>query len=161
MILLVFCSSCAGNPHWWKPHGRTFSKHAPKDGSDGFRLGWMHGCESGFATQFGGAIYMSLYEWKKDPDLVTKNPDINKLRVKYQDWNVNWNNVDEVNKNLSDYKKIFWRAHIFCRHTVLGTMQMAEMEPPLPNEPRYDPGKHSLGNIYNMRGRGNMRGGLW
>lgn len=41
-------------------------KNIPKDGTPGYKLGWIHGCESGLGTQFGGAIYQSFYTWKRD-----------------------------------------------------------------------------------------------
>ena len=59
-------------------------RHAPKEGSPGFRLGWMHGCESGLGTQFGGAIYQSFYSWKRDVDIASSNPDYKKIKNRYK-----------------------------------------------------------------------------
>ena len=140
-------------------------KNIPKEGSPGFRLGWIHGCESGLGTQFGGAIYQSFYTWKRDPDIASSNPDYNKIRKRYKKElkDINWNNVAEIKKNLNDYNTVFWMGHYFCRQTILGTLQTADMAPPVADEERYDPMAHSLGNIFKMTGKGDTRigTGLW
>ena len=69
-IILLFLTLNSCSPYWYKPMGFIFN-HVPKEGSPGFRLGWMHGCESGLGTQFGGAIYQSFYSWKRDPDIAS------------------------------------------------------------------------------------------
>ena len=113
IISLSLLSSCG--PYWSKPYGKIF-KQAPKDGTPGYRAGWMDGCESGLATQFGSAIMMSFYEWKKDPDLSVARPDLNLIRKKYEDkWDIDWNNTEEIQVNIRHYKRIFWISHIFCR----------------------------------------------
>jgi hypothetical protein len=164
ILLILSISSCS--LYWYKPYGRLF-KQLPKGGSPGFELGWLHGCESGLGSQFGGAIYMTFYTWKKDPDIAKsiKTPeDLARIRERYKNEkiaNIDWNNPIEVNKNFSDYNTIFWGAHIFCRHAVLGELQMAGMDPSLPGSERYDPAKHSLGNIYKIDGKGDARLSYW
>ncbi len=155
-ILLIGCV-----PNWYKPYGYSLFKQMPKGGSPGFRLGWIHGCESGLGSQFGGSIYMSFYTWKKDPDIALTEPDYEKIRKRYKKElaDIDWNNPAEVKKNFNDYNTIFWGGHIFCRHSVLGILQTAEMAPPLPGEDRYDPAKHSLGNIWKITGKGDTRYG--
>ena len=139
--------------------------HMPKGGTPGFELGWRHGCESGLGSQFAGALYMNFYTWKRDADLVVSNPDYNKIRKKYRKElaKVNWNNIQEVKKSLSDYNSIFWGAHAFCRHSVLGMLNTAEMDPTLPGDERYNPSAHSIGNVWKMTGKGDTRigTGFW
>lgn len=161
---LLLVTSCG--PYWYKPNGKVF-KNAPTTGTPGFRLGWMHGCESGFSSQFGGAMYMSFYQWKKDPDIsspISSPESIARIREKYgkkELAKVNWNNPAEVQKNFSDYRYIFWGAHIYCRHSALGTLQAADMNPPLPSEERYNPAKADIGNVYRIDGKGDTRWGYW
>ena len=165
IIITLLTSSCG--PYWYKPYGKIF-KQAPKDGTPGYQMGWMHGCESGMATQFGSAIMMAFYKWKKDPDLSIARPDINLIKLKYEDrWEIDWNNPEEIQRNIRHYKKIFWVAHLFCRHAIIGTYQTAKsahgksFDPPLPGDQRYKPGAHSLGNVYSFHGRGDMSLSLW
>ena len=165
VFLIFFLASCS-TPNWYKPMGLRVFRKMPKEGTPGFKLGWIHGCESGLGTQFGGSIYQSFYSWHRDPDITSSDPDINKIRVRYKKElrAINWNNKNEITKNFSDYNSIFWGAHYFCRQVVLGTMQAADMEAPLPGEERYNPGKHSVGNIWKLNGRGDVRigsTGLW
>ncbi len=172
LILLILSLSSCGR-YWYKPYGRIF-KQAPKDGTPGLELGWLHGCESGFSTQFGAAIYMSFYSWKRDPDIIRANPtpeDIARIRERYANERIakiDWNNPIEVKKNFNDYNTIFWGAHIFCRHIVVGQLQMSGMEPTVPGGQsttipgsRYDPGAHSLGNILKIDGKGDSRLSYW
>jgi hypothetical protein len=164
ILLVILLSSCV--PNWYKPMGyRAFSR-MPKEGTPGFRLGWLHGCESGLGTQFGGGIYQSFYTWKRDPDITSSNPDITKIRTRYKEElrGINWDNLSDVQKNFSDYNTIFWGAHYFCRQFVLGTLQSATMNPTLPGDERYNPGSESIGNIWKLNGRGDTRigsTGLW
>jgi hypothetical protein len=164
IFLILFLSSCGR--YWYKPYGRLF-KNAPTDGSPGLELGWIHGCESGLGTQFGGAVYQTFYTWKKDPDIVKSSKtaeDVRRIRERYKDERIakiNWDDADEVRKNFSDYNSIFWSSHIFCRHAVLGQLQMSGMEPPLVDRERYDPSAHSLGNIYKIDGKGDSRYSYW
>lgn len=165
-ILSFFTVSSCG-PYWYKPQGRVF-KQAPKDGTPGFRQGWMQGCESGLATQFAGSFMMTFYKWTKDPLLSIANPDLNLVRKKYgKKWDINWDNPTEIKDNIRHYKKIFWISHFYCRHFALGTFQNAKdahgnsMDPPLAGEQRYKPGGHSLGNIYSFHGRGHSNLSLW
>ncbi len=162
ILLLLILSGCYKN--WYKPMGYIF-KNVPKNGSPGFTLGWIHGCESGLGTQFGGAIYQTFYSWHRDPDITSSNPDIAKIRKRYRKElrAVNWNDQRDIDKNFSDYNTIFWGAHAFCRHSVLGTLQTANMNPALPSEERYDPMAHSIGNIWKITGKGDTRigTGLW
>ena len=164
-MMCFLVSSCG--PYWYKPYGRIFT-HVPKDGNPGYRTGWMHGCESGLATQFGSAIMMSFYRWKKDPDLSIDKPDLNLIHQKYGDqWDINWNDPEEIKMNIKHYKKVFWLAHMFCRHAIVGTYQTAAdayggtMNPPLPGEQRFVPGKHNLGNVWSLYGRGNSQLTYW
>lgn len=137
----------------------------PKGGSPGFELGWTHGCESGLGTQFGGSIYQTFYTWKRDPDITSSNPDIEKIRRRYKKEleKINWNNIDEVKRNFADYNSVFWGVHLFCRHSVIGTLQAAQMEPPTPGEERYNMGAHSVGNVWKITGKGDTRigTGFW
>ena len=164
ILIILTLSSCSR--YWYKPYGKIFNK-MPKGGTPGFELGWTHGCESGLATQFGGAIYMSFYHWKKDVDILKTNKtpeDIERIRKRYKKEklaNIDWNNPAEVQKNFNDYATIFWGAHIFCRHGALGELQMADMEPPLSGFGRYNPGKHSLGNVYKIDSKGDARLSYW
>lgn len=167
--LLIVCSifflaSCV--PNWYKPQGYRAFRKMPKGGSPGFELGWIHGCQSGLGTQFGGAVYQSFYTWSRDPDISSATPDIPKIRERYKEElkKVNWNDPIEVKKNFSDYNSIFWGTHYFCRQMVLGTNQSADMSPPLPGETRWNPAAHGLGNIWKLNGRGDTRigsTGLW
>jgi hypothetical protein len=165
IIFLVFSlTSCVAN--WYKPLGYRTFRQMPKGGTPGFELGWIHGCQSGLGTQFGGSIYMSFYSWSKDPDIASSNPNINLIRKRYKKElkKVNWDDPEDIKKNFNDYNEIFWRAHIFCRHVVLGTLQQAGMTPPLVGEDRYDPGAHSVGNVWKLNGKGDTRigaGGNW
>ena len=84
LILPISLSSCFWVPNWYKPQGYFIFRQAPKEGSPGFKLGWIHGCESGMGTQFGGTMYMTFYTWKKDPDISSSSPDINKIRNRYK-----------------------------------------------------------------------------
>ncbi len=163
--ILVILSFTGCSKNYYKPMGYIFSK-MPKGGSPGFELGWTHGCESGLGSQFGGAIYESFYTWKRDPDITSANPNITKIRERYKVElrGINWNDPEDIKKNLSDYNTIFWGAHYFCRQSVLGTVQAAAMTPPLPGQTRYDPGAHSIGNIWKLNARGDTRigsTGLW
>ena len=166
LILLIILSLSSCGRYWYKPYGRLFNT-MPKGGTPGFELGWIHGCESGMATQFGGSIFMSFYSWKKDPDIIKakQSPeDITRIRKRYMNEklaNIDWDNPAEVHKNFSDYNNIFWATHIFCRHSVLGNLQMADMAPPLPGDQRYDPSAHSLGNIYKIDGKGKSTWSHW
>jgi hypothetical protein len=164
-IFLIFSlTNCV--PNWYKPMGYRVFRKMPKEGSPGFKLGWIHGCESGLGTQFGGSFFMSFYSWHRDPDIVAAFPDIPKIRARYKKElkGIDWNNKKEVKKNFDDYNAIFWGAHYFCRQTVLGSLQSASMNPTLPGEERYDPGAHSVGNVWKLNGRGDTRigsTGLW
>ena len=163
-IILLFFSLNSCSKYWYKPMGFIF-RHAPKEGSPGFRLGWMHGCESGLGTQFGGAIYQSFYSWKRDADIASSNPDYKKIKDRYKKElrDVNWNNLQDIKKNFSDYNTIFWGGHYFCRQSVLGTLKAADMNPALPDEERFNPMAHSIGNVFKMTSVGDTRigTGLW
>jgi hypothetical protein len=153
-------------PNWYKPLGWRVFKYMPKDGSPGMKLGWIHGCQSGLGTQFGGAFYQSFYSWSRDPDITSSKPDIAKIKLRYKKElkDINWNDKKEIEKNFADYNTIFWNSHYFCRQVVLGTLQAADMEAPLPGEERYGPGRHSIGNVWKLNGRGDTRigsSGLW
>ena len=109
---------------------------------------------------------MTFYTWSRDIDIASSNPNVTAIRERYKKElkNVNWSNPKEVKKNFSDYNTIFWGAHAFCRHSALGLLQSAEMDPPLPGEDRYDPGKHSLSNVWRIHSKGDTRisrGGGW
>jgi hypothetical protein len=159
LIILFFITSCSV-PNWWKPRGYLLFSMMPKGGTPGHDLGWIHGCQSGAGTQFGGEIYMSFYTWSRDTDMTVSNPDIAKIRNKYGNKelkNVNWNDPEDVKRNISDYNEVFWSAHFVCRQTILGSIQMGGINPPLPGETRYDPAAHHLGSIYKLNGKGDAR----
>ncbi len=161
ILILILISSCS--PYWYKPHGQVF-KLMPKGGTPGFNLGWRHGCESGLGTQFGGAFYMTFYTWSRDPEIAKANPtpeDIEIIRKRYKKElkDVNWNDPEDVTKNLRHYNMIFWPGHAFCRQSILGTLQNAAMNPPIPGDDRIDFGKGAIGNIYKIDGRGDARWG--
>lgn len=165
IFLVLFLSNCS-TPNWYKPYGYLLFRQMPKGGTPGFRLGWVHGCESGLGTQFAGAVYMSFYTWKRDPDIASIDPNIPKIRARYKKElrDVNWNNAAEVKKNFSDYNTIFWGAHAFCRHSALGVLHTADMEPPLPGDERYKMGAHSIGNVFKITKRDvrlGVNGGMW
>lgn len=164
IFTLIFLNSCVAN--WYKPMGYRVFKQMPKGGSPGFELGWIHGCQSGLGSQFGGSFYMSFYSWSRDPDISSSTPNIDVIRNRYKKElkKINWNNPEEIKKNFDDYNKIFWSAHIFCRHSILGTLQSAGMTPPLPSQQRYDPSAHNIGSIWKINGKGDTRfatGGNW
>lgn len=165
LILLIFSlTSCVEN--WYKPMGWVLFRQMPKGGTPGYELGWIHGCQSGLGTQFGTSIYQSVYRWSRDADIASANPDIEKIRERYKKElkKVNWNDLDEVRRNFSDYNTIFWGAHVFCRHSVVGIAQAAGMAPPNPGAERYDPAAHNLGSVWKLNGRGDTRigsAGLW
>ncbi len=165
MVLLTSCGK-----HWYKPRGHLLFSMKPKGGGPGYNLGWDHGCESGAGTQFGGNIYKYFYKWRKDPDIASSRPDIEKIRRRYPEElkDVNWNDPQDIKRNFADYNLVFWDAHFVCRQVTLGTVQMADMTPTLPGETRYDPAAHSIGNVYSISGKGDPRlgspastGGHW
>ena len=155
LISLFLISNCS-HPNWNKPYGIIF-KQMPKGGTPGFELGWQHGCESGLATNFGGSFFMSFYKWKKDEDIISKTPDYQKIRAKYN-WKINWNDEGEIKRNLGDYKKVFWKSHKFCRHSAVGNHQNADFggkyQPIMKDTRRYDPTKHSIMQPWTTQGRG-------
>ena len=161
-LLITSCST----PNWYKPYGYMTFKRMPKGGSPGVQLGWIHGCQSGLGSQFGGGLFMYFYTWSRDPDITSVNPDINKIRRRYKKElvGVDWNNRDNINKNFGDYNTIFWNAHSFCHASILGVLQMAEMRPSLPGDDRYDPGYEPFGKVWSLHGKGDTRigkSGLW
>ncbi len=169
-LILTSCSV----PNWWKPYGYMMFKKIPKKGSPGFKLGWTHGCESGLGSQFGGGLYMYFYTWKRDVDITSSNPDLEKIRRRYKKElaGVNWNNPADVQKNLNDYNTIFWNAHSFCHGSILGLLQTTDisgdpgmgMIPTLPGDARYDPAQESVGRVWSLHGKGDVRwgaGGFW
>lgn len=131
----------------------------PKGGSPGYNLGWIHGCQSGAGSQFGGAMYMSFYTWSRDPDITSTKPNISVIRERYKSElrGINWNDPEDVKRNFADYNMVFWDAHYFCRQTILGSLQAAKMHPKLPGEDRYDPEEHSIGNVWKINGKGDTR----
>ena len=96
IILLFFITSC--NKYWYKPASYVLN-NGPKKGSPGYLLGWNHGCQSGMATNFGGPLFLWLWDYKKDADLVRHDRDLEKLRVKYEkELPINWDDPEEVAK---------------------------------------------------------------
>ncbi|MBM3579342.1 MAG: hypothetical protein FJX34_01035 [Alphaproteobacteria bacterium] len=172
-LFLFFLLTSCSTPNWWKPYGYTIFKKVPKDGSPGFQLGWIHGCQSGLGSQFGGGIYMYFYTWSRDPDIVSSSPDIDKIRRRYKKElaGVNWNNMADIKKNFSDYNTIFWPAHSFCHGAVLGILQTTDisgdagkgMIPTISGNERYDPSQESFGRVWSLHGKGDTRWGtgLW
>ncbi len=166
MFMLLSCST----PNWYKPRGYLLFSMKPQGGSPGFDLGWVHGCQSGAGTQFGGAFFKSFYKWSKDPDIASSRPNLERIRKRYPKElkDINWNDPKEIKKNFADYNLVFWDAHFLCRQVTLGTLQMAGMTPNLPGETRYNPSAHHLGSIYNLSGKNDPRigspastGGHW
>lgn len=167
--ILIFVASCSV-PHWWKPRGYLTFKMMPKGGSPGYNLGWVQGCESGMGTQFAGRFFSFFYTWHRDPDITSVTPNIEAIKRRYKKElkDVNWNDPADIKRNFADYNLVFWDAHYFCRQTILGTLQMSMMSPPLPGEERYNLGAHSVGNVWKINGKGDPRigstgpgGGLW
>jgi len=134
----------------------------PKGGSPGYNLGWTHGCQSGLSTQFAGAIGATFYQWSRDPDITSTNPNIPAIKERYSKElkDVNWNDPADIKRNFSDYNLVFWDAHGFCRQTALGTLRSSLGNPPLPGETRYDPSAHHIGGIYNIGGPYDSRIGV-
>tara|TARA_Y100000389_G_scaffold38523_1_gene32893 strand:+ start:786 stop:1301 length:516 start_codon:yes stop_codon:yes gene_type:complete len=163
IFTLILLSSCG--PYWYKPMGKIFKQapKAPKEASYGFRLGWIHGCESGLATNFAGVFFMTFYEWKKDHDLLAQPLDKVKLSKRYRkELPIDWNNDREVNKNITDYNTIFWRVHQYCRHYALGSLRMVGFNPSLPGKGnRFMLGDHSIKDLYRLDGFGDTRWSHW
>ena len=161
IVLLIF-TGCYKN--WYKPMGKIFDT-MPKGGTSGFNLGWIHGCESGLATQFGGEAYKMFYAWKKDPDIISINPNFERVKKRYRSElkNVDWKNQKEVEKNFNDYKKIHPIAYYQCRQTVLGTLQSASMTPNLPGDNALiQPLGHNVWNVFQVMGApGDTLQGIW
>ncbi len=141
-------------------------KKLPKGGSPGFTLGWIHGCQSGLGTNFGGGIYMYFYTWSRDPDITSSNPDIERIKRRYKKElaKIDWNNSSDIAKNFSDYNTIFWNAYGFCKATALGTLQAAEFRPKTPGQDRFVLGEETIGGVWKLNGKGDARiakGGAW
>ncbi|MDA9817988.1 hypothetical protein N9C35_03010 [Flavobacteriaceae bacterium] len=155
LVSLFLLSGCY--PNWYKPYGKIF-RHMPEKGSPGFKLGWLHGCESGLGTQFGGAFMMTFYSWAKDPKISSYateekinpyDPQILSVKKKYgSKLDINWDDPNEIKQNFYDYNTVFWRVHIFCRHATLQTLKGSGITPPLPNQQRYNPAAHSIMNVW-------------
>lgn len=169
LLLVTFLSSCS-TPNWYKPRGYLLFSMMPKGGSPGYSLGWIHGCQSGAGTQFGGSFFLSSYKWSKDPDITSVRGDREVIRKRYPKRlkDINWNDEVDIKRNFSDYRLVFWDAHFLCRQVVLGTLQMGGMTPNLPGEARYNPADHHIGNIYSITSKGDPRlgspagtGGHW
>lgn len=164
IILTILLLTISCNKYWYKPLGKLFDQapKAPEEASYGFRLGWIHGCESGLATNFAGVFYMTFYKWKRDPDLAKGSLDRVKLSRKYKkEIPIDWNNDREVEKNIYDYNTIFWRAHQYCRHYALGSLRMSGMEPDLPGRERVSLGSHDVTDLYRLDGFGDTRFSYW
>jgi hypothetical protein len=165
IIFLIFLATSCSTPNWYKPMGYRIFKQMPKEGSPGYKLGWVHGCQSGLGSQFGGAFYMNFYTWSKDQDIASSNPDITKIKLRYKKElkSVNWNDPGDIKKNFDDYNRIFWGAHVFCRHSALGTLKSAGMEPSLPGSTRYDPMDDTIGDVWRLNATGDTRigTGFW
>ncbi len=169
IFLTILLNSCSV-PNWYKPHGYILFSQMPKNGSPGYNLGWLHGCQSGAGTQFGGAIYLTAYTWHRDVDITSSKPNIEVIKKRYKKElkDVNWNDPDDIKRNFNDYNMVFWDAHAFCRATVLGTVQTAGMNPVLPGDARFVPGGHNLGSVWDISSKGDARwgspagtGGYW
>ena len=166
ILILTLFSSCGA--YWYKPMGKIFNQapKAPEEASYGFRLGWMHGCESGLATNFGGVFFMTFYRWSRDADLLAQPLNKSKLSRRYKkEMPIDWNNDLEVNKNVSDYNTIFWRVHQYCRHYALGSLRMVGFDPTLPGGKgkgdRFMLGNHSVTDLYRLDGFGDTRWSHW
>jgi len=165
ICLILLSTSCVKN--WYKPYGYFMFSQLPKGGTPGFNLGWIHGCQSGLGTQFSNGFYQSFYTWSRDVDITSVNPDVAKIRERYKKElkNVNWNDEADIKKNFSDYNTIFWGAHVFCRHSALGTIQAMGSSPALPGEERYDmmAPANTIGGVWQMKNRYDSRigSGFW
>ena len=162
---IFLLSSCY--PYWYKPYGSIF-KNLPKGGTPGFNLGWIHGCESGLGSDFGGNIFMTFYTWHKDVDIASFNltPDsIERVRKRYPKElaGVNWNDSGDITKNFRDYNSIFWAGHSFCHNAIIGQLTDASMNPAIPGDERVQFDRMSIGNVYKIDGRGDARlgNGYW
>jgi len=157
VLLLLLLSSCT--PNWYKPFGYTIFRKVPKGGSPGLTLGWIQGCESGLATNFGGGIYMYFYRWNRDVDITSANPDVDRIRRRYKKElaKVDWNNPADISKNFSDYNAIFWNAYGFCKASILGTLQAAEIRPKMPGQDRFVLGEETIGAVWKLNGKGDAR----
>lgn len=165
LLMALLLTSCTKN--WYKPYGYMMFKKMPKGGSPGFNLGWIHGCESGLGTNFGGGIYMYFYTWQRDPDIASSNPDYDKIRRRYKKElaDVRWDDPADVSRNLSDYNTIFWNSYGFCKASALGILQSAEIRPKLPGQDRWVIGEENIGHVWRLHGKGDTRVGwgnsLW
>lgn len=157
LILLLIFTSCT--PNWYKPYGYRMFKKMPKGGSPGLELGWIHGCQSGLGTNFGGGIYMYFYTWSRDPDIASSNPDVERIKKRYKKElaKVNWSDPADVSRNFSDYNAIFFNAYGFCKASVLGTLQAAEIRPKLPGQDRFVLGEENIGAVWKLNGKGDAR----
>ncbi len=163
IFALLLLSSCYKN--WYKPMGFLFT-NMPEGGTPGFNLGWTHGCQSGLGTQFTNGFYMNFYTWSRDPDITSSSPNIEAIKNRYKKElkGVNWNDPANVKKNFSDYNTIFWSAHSYCRHSALGMLQTAGINPKIPGSERFVPGEDNIGSVWRMTGKGDVRigaTGLW
>ena len=165
LTLAFFLASCS-TPNWYKPFGQLVFSQMPKGGTPGYNLGWLHGCQSGLATQFAGAIGMTFYKWSRDPDITSTHPNIPAIKERYlkELKDVNWNDPASIKLNFSDYNLVFWDAYSFCKQTALGTIRASIGNPPIPGSERYDPAAHHIGNIYSIDGPYDSRignTGMW
>ena len=165
VALTFFLASCS-TPNWYKPFGNLVFSQMPEGGSPGYNLGWKHGCESGLSTQFAGAIGMTFYQWSRDPDITSTNPNIPAIKERYKKElkGVNWNDQADIKRNFSDYNLVFWDAYGFCKQTALGTLRATIGAPSLPGGVRYNPAAHHVGQIYSIDGPFDARigsTGLW
>ena len=169
VLIIFFLGSCS-TPYWYKPRGYLLFSMMPKGGSPGYNLGWIHGCQSGAGTQFGGTFYKMFYNWTKDTDIISSKPDIERIRKRYPKdlAGIDWSDPRDIKRNFDDYKLVFWDGHFLCRQIILGTLQMAGMDPILPGGDRFEVGKHSIGSVYSLQSKGDVRwgspagtGGYW
>ena len=154
VFIVALLTSCSSSSHWYKPNGYLFTM-MPKGGSPGYNLGWVHGCQSGLATQFAGAIGMTFYQWSRDIDITSTKPNIGSVKERYANKelkDVNWNDPSDIKRNFSDYNLVFFDAYNFCRQTALGTVRASVGNPPIPGQTRYDPGSANIGNVWKMGG---------
>ena len=78
--------------------------------------------------------------------------------------------LKRLQKNISDYKAVFWGAHAYCRHTIHQTKQAAGIAADQPGELNphslfaptiYSIGRDNVGSIWKIDGRGDTRFSLW
>jgi hypothetical protein len=107
-IIIITLSSCTlTKENIFAPNKRVF-KAMPQDAHPDFKMGWMHGCETGLATGFTNDFYKMFYGFNK--------------------------NVEMVRSENAQYSRGWYTAMRYCRHFGVGTLKEAGMAPSLPGK---------------------------